>query len=122
MKDTPIRYTPMIHVHFTMFTLASDDVDSLHQTQLASLILTTDRMQLFYLVVRTYLRLLAIAALSGSWHSALLPPVSNASGVFRKCACISLAAPGTCIPKKISRNVSCTHFDPSYLKKVGSVA
>jgi hypothetical protein len=46
---------------FTMFTLASDDVDSLHQMQLASLILTMDRMQL-----RTYLQLLAVAALSGS--------------------------------------------------------
>ena len=43
------------------FTLASDDdVDSFHQTPLT---LTTDRMQPFYSLVRTYLRLLIVAGL-----------------------------------------------------------
>jgi hypothetical protein len=47
-----------------VFTLASDDdVDSLQQTQYTPLTLTTDRMQPFYSVVRTYLRLLIVAGL-----------------------------------------------------------
>jgi hypothetical protein len=52
VSTTPVRYTPTVVWPFRGVWRYGY---SLHQTRWAPLVLTTDRMQPFYLVVRTYL-------------------------------------------------------------------